>query len=151
MANNKFTRGVANCNPANIRKGSNWIGLSVDQNDREFCTFKDMVFGVRALLVLLRTYKYKYDCVTLREVINRFAPACENNTWAYMNYVRDYLKGYTDNKGFSINVDFDLTINKWINKKTPAFYIYPLCKAICMLESRYDLSETLYDRACTLL
>lgn len=143
----KFTRGIANNNPANIRKGSNWQGLAPTQNDREFCTFVDMLHGVRALLCLLRTYRYKYDCVTLREVINRFAPACENNTLAYMVYVRDYLRSY----GFTIEVDMDTVINKWINRTTPSFYVLPLCKAICMIESRYQLDDTLFKHACELL
>lgn len=151
MNNNKFTRGVANCNPANIRHGSRWIGLAVEQNDKQFCTFKDMVFGVRALLVLLRTYKYKYDCVTLREVINKFAPPCENNTYGYMIYVRDYLRGYRDSKGFEIEVDFDMVINKWFNRQSPSAYIFPLCKAICMIESRYDLTEVMFNRALELI
>lgn len=148
---NKFTRGIANNNPANIRHGACWIGLSVEQNDRQFCTFKDMVFGVRALLVLLRTYKYKYDCVTLREVINKFAPPCENNTYGYMIYVRDYLRNYRDSKGFEIDVDFDMVINKWYNRHSPSAYIYPLCKAICMIESRYDLTEVMFNRALELI
>lgn len=147
----KFTRGIANNNPANIRKGCNWLGLSTIQNDRDFCTFQTMLFGVRALLVLLRTYRYKYDCVTLREVVNRFAPACENNTWAYMVYVRDYLRSYSDSKGFPLDVDMDMVINKWINRKMPSFYVYPLCKAICMIESRFDLDEKLFNHACVLL
>lgn len=148
---NKFTRGIANNNPANIRHGAHWIGLAVAQNDSSFCTFKEMIFGVRALLVLLRTYKYKYDCVTLREVINRFAPPCENNTYAYMIYVRDYLRQYQDTKGFEIDVDFDMVINKWYNKKSPSAYIYPLAKAICMIESRFDLTEMMFNRALEII
>lgn len=150
MNNNKFTRGIRNNNPANIRRGSQWLGLRSEQTDA-FCQFTEMRYGIRALLVLLRTYRNKYDCVTLREIIHRYAPACENNTWEYLVFVRNYLRSYYDSKGFSCDVDFDMVVNKWYNAKHPAAYIYPLCAAICQIESRYQLTEEMFNAAVKLL
>lgn len=151
MRNNKFTRGVRNNNPANIRKGSNWLGLCAVQKDSAFCQFVSMPFGIRALLVLLRTYRNKYDKVTLREIIHRFAPPTENNTWEYLVFVRNWLKSYYDGKGFKVDVDFDMCINLWYNSKQPGAYLYPLCAAICQIESRYELTQDMYDKAVKLL
>ena len=147
----KFTRGYCNRNPANIRHGSKWKGLAANQTDSAFCQFTDMVFGVRALVCLLRTYHYKYDCNTLREVIYRFAPPCENNTYAYMVYVLGCLKDYTDDKKLRLDITSDTPVNTWFNQKAPGAYIFPLCKAICMIESRYELTKEMFDKAVNLL
>lgn len=152
MTFTKFSRGVCNRNPANIRHGSQWKGLSLNQTDSSFCQFDEMVYGVRALICLLRTYKYKYDCCTLREVIYRFAPPCENNSYSYMVFVLGCLKDYTDDKGLRMdNITSDTPVNKWHNKQSPGAYIYPLCKAICMMESRYELSKSMFDKAVNIL
>lgn len=152
MKSQKFTRGIANNNPGNIRHGSRWLGLAPVQNDSSFCTFSSMVYGIRALVCLLRTYHYKYDCNTLREVIYRYAPPCENNTWAYMQYVLGCLKDDVDIKGFDTDViTADTPVNKWYNRQSPGAYIYSLCRSICLIESRYNLDKAIYDRAVKLL
>lgn len=148
----KNTRGILNRNPANIRHGSQWKGLSKNQTDSSFCQFDDITYGIRALICLLRTYHYKYDCSTLREVIYRFAPPCENNSYGYMVYVLGCLKDYVDDKGLRMdNITSDTPVNKWFNKQSPGAYIYPLCKALCMMESRYNLSKEMYDKSVKLL
>lgn len=87
-----LSRGIRNNNPGNIRCGSTkWLGLSNFQNDSEFCQFDTMEYGVRALLVLLRTYYNKYHCVTIKKVISRFAPLTENNTEKYIKFVSSYM------------------------------------------------------------
>lgn len=73
-----MTRCEALKNPCAIRRGSNWKGLSTFQHDREFCEFTDVVFGIRAFFVLMRTYHYKYKCNTLKDIISRYAPITEN-------------------------------------------------------------------------
>lgn len=87
-----LTRGIRNNNPGNIRRGSRWLGLSAVQNDKEFCSFSSMEYGIRALLITLRTYYNKHHCDTVRKVISRFAPSNENNTEKYIKFVCDYLK-----------------------------------------------------------
>ena len=88
MKDNKIVRCIRNCNPLNIRKGSAWKGLRAEQNDGAFCQFETMAYGWRAAFILLgRTYYEKYHLNTIRKIISRWAPACENNTKAYIYYV----------------------------------------------------------------
>lgn len=87
-----LSRGISNNNPGNIRRSStNWLGLSNLQTDSEFCQFDSMEYGVRALLVLLRTYYNKYHCNTIKKVISRFAPSIENNTEKYIKFVSSFM------------------------------------------------------------
>lgn len=79
-------RGIRNNNPLNIRRSKDqWKGLAEQQNDRAFCQFKSMEWGWRAAFYLLtRTYYHKYRLYTIRTIIHRWAPSCENNTEAYV-------------------------------------------------------------------
>ena len=85
----KIVRCVRNCNPLNIRKnGDKWKGLRAEQNDGAFCQFETMAYGWRAAFILLgRTYYEKYHLNTIKKIISRWAPACENNTKGYIAYV----------------------------------------------------------------
>lgn len=78
--------GYVNNNPLNIRFSpmNTWKGQIGSY--RGFCKFSDMKYGCRAALTLLCNYHRKgYD--TIREIISRWAPASENDTEAYINYV----------------------------------------------------------------
>ena len=79
-------RGIRNCNPLNIRRSKDqWKGLAEVQTDRAFCQFKTLEYGWRAAFVLLtRTYYHEYRLYTIRAIVSRWAPACENNTAAYI-------------------------------------------------------------------
>ena len=85
----KIAQCVRNCNPLNIRRGAaRWLGMSEREDDKEFEQFKSMAFGWRAAFILLaRTYYEKYHLDTIRKMISRWAPECENNTRAYILYV----------------------------------------------------------------
>ena len=88
MKDKKIVRCIRNCNPLNIRKGSAWKGLRAEQNDGAFAQFETMAYGWRAAFILLgRTYYEKYHLNTIRKIISRWAPACENNTKGYIAYV----------------------------------------------------------------
>ena len=108
-------RGIRNNNPANIRHSHfKWLGLSKVQLDKEFCTFDTMSFGIRALLITLRTYYNKHHCNTIRKVISRFAPSCENNTENYIKFVCDY---------WSFDPDFKLSLKSCLLLAIPIMYI----------------------------
>lgn len=78
------SRGIRNNNPGNIRKSNDpWQGLADQQPDPEFFTFKDAVYGIRALARILITYYDKYGCDTVHKAIYRWAPENENNSAAY--------------------------------------------------------------------
>ena len=82
-----FSRGFRNNNPLNIRKGSCWKGLAPVQSDTQFCQFSEMHYGIRAALYLLLKYYTKYHLHTLFDIISRWAPSSENDTWNYCKLV----------------------------------------------------------------
>lgn len=74
-------------NPFNIRYDgrSKWLGL--DGQTRGFCNFVSWEYGIRAAAVLImRSYRMK-NILTVSEIIHRFAPTSENDTWKYVDFV----------------------------------------------------------------
>lgn len=81
-------RGIRNRNPGNIRHGGgDWQGMSAEQPDVSFVTFREMKWGVRAAAKLFRNYQGSYGLRTVAQLVNRWAPPVENNTGAYINAV----------------------------------------------------------------
>lgn len=128
-------RGIRNNNPGNIRKSSiSWLG-KVDGVDEAFETFKDMVHGIRALIIVLRTYYTKYKLTTMNKILSRYAPANENDTKAYVNAV---------SKKTGLKPD---EVIIW-NKTT----IVKLIKAICSVENAgYPIDDEDFDGAWGML
>lgn len=79
--------GIRRNNPGNVDKGPKFLGLADKQEESRFSTFKSPEYGIRAICVLLQTYKKKYQADTIREVITRYAPPNENKTDAYIKNV----------------------------------------------------------------
>lgn len=85
-----MSRGLANCNPGNIRRSScRYRGEVRPSRDPAFKQFESLAWGYRAIFVTLRTYARKYDLNTLRGMITRWAPPSENSTEAYIRAVTD--------------------------------------------------------------
>lgn len=87
-------RGIRNNNPLNIRKGNNWLGERHPQTDKEFEEFESMQMGIRAAFKLLRNYMSgangkRKPCVTIEDIVSRWAPEVENATRAYIQFVSD--------------------------------------------------------------
>lgn len=85
-------RGLRNCNPLNIKHGSQWKGLRNIQSDPTFCQFETMAYGWRAALILMRNYitgfggtRRQYN--TPEKIISRWAPPMENMTSRYCSIV----------------------------------------------------------------
>lgn len=91
------SRGALNHNPGNIDRASwVWNGEIRDaaqaQNDcqrREltagrFCVFGDMRYGIRALILNLHAYQVQLGLLTIRQMIDKWAPPGENDTAAYI-------------------------------------------------------------------
>ena len=141
------TRGIRNNNPANIRRGCNWKGLIRQQKDREFCQFVTMTWGVRALLVTLRTYVVKHHLHTVREIITRWAPPSDrNNTEKYIEFVEKALR----------NIDTPIILTLQAMDFKPEFQhseciLYLIAKAMCKVESGYNLSYETYVCAFVLM
>lgn len=65
-----MTRGERNNNPGNIRTGCPWVGIDGKKKDSAFCVFVSMKYGVRALIVTLRTYVCKHRLHTIEQIIS---------------------------------------------------------------------------------
>ncbi len=141
------TRGIRNNNPANIRRGCNWKGLSKTQTDREFCQFETMTWGVRALLVTLRTYVVKHHLHTVREIITRWAPPSDgNNTEKYIEFVEKAIS--------EIDIPIALSLKELDFHKTCQHsncFLYLWVKAMCKIESGYNLDYGVYLSALLLM
>ena len=85
-----MSRGLANCNPGNIRRSScRYRGEVRPSRDPAFKQFESLEWGYRAIFVTLRTYSRKYGLKNLRGMITRWAPPSENSTEAYIRAVAD--------------------------------------------------------------
>lgn len=113
-------------NPANIRysESNKWYGQISPKNG--FCQFSDISYGIRALCIVLRTYLNKYNLHDVAQIISTFAPDFENDTPAYIRYIRGYLAG----RGFD---------GKDIKFGTQEFYC--LCTGIMWYETNFPCSR----------
>lgn len=150
-----MTRGERNNNPLNIRKGSNWKGLVKTPEEKQFCVFSSILYGIRAALVLLRTYKYKYHCVTISQIISRWAPPSENDTQKYIDMVVSLMLSQIPSSDVYHNELVkkrgDLVVNIWLNKTFPHSILYHLLSAMAIVESHYFISKTEFDVSVGLL
>ena len=117
-----ISRGIRNNNPLNIRKGNKWIGLRDFPTDKEFDEFLTLQYGFRAAFKLIFTYIQRGDD-TIRKIITRWAPPSENDTEAYIRFVK--------RKSF-ISENFVLS-------KEDKYSLLLLVKAMAQMESNYDL------------
>ena len=83
----KLPRGIRNKNPGNIKLGTDWDGLADEQSDPVFCVFSEAVWGIRALMRILLTYRFTHNRKNIDSIIKRWAPPSENDTDAYIVFV----------------------------------------------------------------
>lgn len=131
-----MTRGVRNNNPANIRHGQKWQGLACVQEDKDFCTFKTMFYGVRAMVITLRTYILIYGLNDISKILYRWAPPQDGNDT--VGYIKEVRKHFFLLPSFSVD---DFTGEGSEN-------LYTLCKAMCKVESGYFLPEYQFHEVC---
>lgn len=132
----KIARGERNNNPGNIRHGSKWQGLSIEQTDKDFCQFISPEYGIRAIYKLLQTYQKKYGLNTIKTIINRYAPPNENNTAGYISLASK-----------EIGIESDDSINTQLKNVA-----IPLAVAIVNIELGYQpYSEKVFEDAWLLL
>ena len=83
-------------NPGNIRATSTkWLGENTPKGEA-FCHFRDLLYGCRAMLKLLKRYIEVKECKTIRKVVSRWAPPSENNTRSYIDYVARSMDTHPD-------------------------------------------------------
>lgn len=93
--NTSLPRGIRNNNPGNLEWGDPWQGLKPrsQSTDKRFAEFTTAAYGIRALARTLITYYDKRKARdgskidTVREIVQRWAPAFENNVDAYARQV----------------------------------------------------------------
>ena len=80
-------RGIRNNNPGNIRGNNDkWIGaFGVDAQG--FVQFTSPLYGLRAMARIIGNYQRMHLLVTIRQIIERWAPPNENNTQSYIESV----------------------------------------------------------------
>jgi len=91
MAKTRLPRGIRNNNPLNIRIGNTWLGEVPNPSDSEFEQFVSIRYGLRAGFCILRRYIRRYHRDTIRKIISAWAPANENATDKYVDFVAHRL------------------------------------------------------------
>lgn len=85
-----MSRGLANCNPGNIRQSRvRYMGEVRPSRDPAFKQFESLAWGYRAIFVLLDTYRVRYRLNTVRGMVSRWAPPSENHTEVYIRAVAE--------------------------------------------------------------
>lgn len=119
-----WPRGFINGNPGNLDyvPANKWQGqLGIEDRipgrnfKPRFAKFSSASRGARAMMLLLVNYQDKHSINTIDSIVDRWAPATENNTSAY----KSALSHAT---GFGINARLDLQSYE---------HNVPLAKAIC--------------------
>ncbi|HEY6022286.1 MAG TPA: structural protein P5 [Candidatus Paceibacterota bacterium] len=107
------TRGERNNNPGNIERGTiHWQGMADDQSgDKRFIVFNTPEDGIRALAKLLFNYQNIHGLNTVRQIVNRWAPPTENDTYSYVNTVASEVGVTPDDK---INLTDSETLAKLV-------------------------------------
>lgn len=80
-------RGIRNNNPLNIRIGNTWLGERANPTDPDFEEFVTIEYGYRAAFCILRRYIRRYRKNTIAAIISTWAPASENNTQRYIDFI----------------------------------------------------------------
>lgn len=127
-----ITRGIRNNNPFNIKLCSNrWKGKIPNKENKDgvFEQFVSMRYGLRAGTHLIRNYINRYNLHRVSDIINRFAPSNENKTENYISFVNSHINSVFKYSKFKDPVVFP---------NTAIFFV--LCQAICLYESKYEVS-----------
>lgn len=131
-------RGIRNNNPGNIEMNdaNQWEGkVPRNQNtDGRFEQFTSYAYGVRALIMLLRTY-IRGSRNTVTRIFEAYAPPSENNTQNYIRFVSDRI-------GIGPNDMVPLTRTN----------LKALAQAIARMENGQEaITDTQYDEGWSLL
>lgn len=82
-----LARGMRVNNPGNLKEfGEQWQGRVTPSSDPVFVEFKSYVYGLRAMIKLLKNY-IRQGNNTIESILHRYAPTSENDTKAYVDYV----------------------------------------------------------------
>lgn len=117
-------------NPGNIRATSKkWLGENTPKGEA-FCHFRDLIYGCRAMLKLLKWYIEVKESYTIRKLVARWAPPCENNTRVYIDYVARSMDTHPDD---------DLVLSKEM--------LIRLASAMTWVEHNQTIPHNTWDKA----
>ncbi len=105
-----MSRGLRNNNPGNIRHSAVRFKGETTSADKSFKTFSSSAWGYRAMFVVLHTYRMRHGLDTIRKMIGRWAPPCENDTDAYIDAVAKWSTVDADSPVTSTNRDVMMPI-----------------------------------------
>lgn len=127
LGKSSYPRGMRNNNPGNLRiSSSSWKGkVPTSKNtDGAFEQFDYYVWGVRAMIVLLRNYINRNGLTTIRKIMSKYAPPSENHTDTYAKWVAQKS---------GIGIDQPLVANQQ--------FLRPLVKAMAHYENGQEAVE----------
>lgn len=103
-------------NPFNIRKcnRNKWLGKDTT-NFSQFESFKNPEYGIRAGLRLLRNYANKHNKTSIRKIVEKYAPAHENDTELYIKNLCKFTKFEEDQKLNLNDMNTLLTLSEGIS------------------------------------
>lgn len=120
--------GTQNNNWGNIRvSGTKWVGKVSTNNPFE--KFVLVEHGIRAMILLLQTYT-KRNALTIRKLIETYAPPHENDTKGYVAYV-------SKQSGIDPDTNFSKTKEN----------LYKIIKAMVKIETQNDLPVSVFNTA----
>lgn len=96
-------RGISNNNPGNILiSETDWEGEIpfAENSDKKFAQFEAYVYGVRAMIVVLKDYMQKRGLKTVTDIVHKWSPG----DLKYVRYVATRLN-VQDNAPLSANKD----------------------------------------------
>jgi len=122
-------------NPLNIEynKRNEWKGAIRPHDGKRFESFQSVLYCIRAGRILLRNYEKK-GLNTIQKIISTYAPSTENDTENYIQFVEKSTK-FDRNQVLVLSLETNL---------------YPLLKAMCKMESNYNLTKTVYYESLAL-
>lgn len=127
------TRGERNNNPLNIEynQANKWQGRRKPRTDERFEEFISITYGIRAAMIIIKSYIRKHHINNLQSLIARWAPEHENNVSAYLNYV-----------AYKSRVKAMEPI-RWTDKNK----ICRIVQAMALYESKLDISFGIIENA----
>ena len=119
LGEGNLPRGMRNNNPGNIRinPSNNWQGKITPSTDGAFEQFNLYVYGIRAMIKLVKNYISRGGQNTIRKIVFKYAPPADNNhSFLYAQFV-------TNETGIDMDAELSGTFEE-LSKIIPAMAAY---------------------------
>ena len=139
---NMKMRGQRNNNPLNIKyvPATHWVGEVHDELlkfDKTFAEFKDMKYGIRAAIKLIKNYiRSGYN--TINKIISRWCP--DSTQYVYQQHVGYHVKAVFPN------------VDRWtVIRRDDKDIIREIVKAMAVMECQYRIDDEEFEEAWKLV